>query len=76
LNLPDFVQDRIKKIVERTKISVDEVKKDYMEIFNDDFTQNDPQFVTDLQRHSFTIMVLIARTRIRRPQGEPLQMLT
>ena len=62
--LPDFVEERIDKLSDETKVNTDTLHREYNEIFSDPFIQNDPQFVTDSQRHSFTLQVLIARTRL------------
>lgn len=63
--LPKFIEKRINKLSDETKVSVDTLRAEHVKIFSDPFIKNDLQFVTDLQRHSFTIMVLIARTRAR-----------
>jgi hypothetical protein len=70
MSFPDFVQDRIDKIRERTKISVEEIQKDYGEIFNDDFIQKDPQFASDEERHRYAVMVLWTRYVARPPVKE------
>jgi hypothetical protein len=63
--LPKFIEERINKLSDETKVNADTLRAEHVKIFSDPFIQNDPKFVTDLQRHSFTIMVLIARTRAR-----------
>jgi len=67
--LPDFVEKYINKLSTETKVSADILRLEYVEIFSDPFIQNDPQFVTDTQRHSFTIKVLITRTRTENQQS-------
>lgn len=69
-SLPDFVKERILKIEERTKIGVEEIQKDYEEIFNDAFIQEDPQFQTDEERHTYAVMILWTRYVARPPVKE------
>lgn len=62
-SLPDFIEERIDKLSDETKVNTDTLRAEYIEIFADPFIQNDPQFVTDSKRHSFALKVLISRTR-------------
>lgn len=61
--LPDFVEKHINKLSDETKVNTDTLRAEYIEILSDPFIQNDSQFVTDSQRHGFTLKVLIAHTR-------------
>jgi len=70
MSLPDFVEERISKIQERTQISADEIRRDYNEIFQDPFIQDDPQFTSDEERHRYAVAVLWTRYISRPPVKE------
>ena len=65
--LPDFVNEGIEKICQTTETSKDEVRRDYLDLFNDPFIQNDEQFTTDKERHTYSIAVLHSRYIARPP---------
>jgi len=70
--IPDFVQERIKQIKERTGINIDEITGSYLEIFNDDFVQKDEQFQTDEERHGYANAVLWSMYVARQPVKEQI----
>jgi len=59
--LPDFVKERINQIIRRTGKDAVEIRRDYDDIFNEDFIQLDEQFRTDEDRHRYCIMILWVR---------------
>lgn len=65
--LPDFVNEGIAKICRMTETDKEEVRRDYLELFNDPFIQNDEQFTTDEERHTYSIAVLHSRYIARPP---------
>lgn len=70
--LPDFVEEGLKKICRISKVPMEKVRGDYLEIFNDAFIQNDEQFTTDEERHTYSIAVLHSRFIARpRPHATP-----
>jgi len=68
--LPDFVEEGIKKICKRTEIPDEEVRRDYLALYNDDFVQKDEQFSTDKERHTYSLAVLHMRFISRPPAKE------
>ena len=70
IQIPDFVQDRISQIKERTGISIDEITGSYLELFNDDFVQKDVQFQNDDERHRYANAVLWSMYVARQPVKE------
>jgi len=70
MSYPDFVLDRFKRISQRTEIPLDEIRRDYDEIFNDPFIQKDEQFKTDEERHRYAVAVLWTRYVARPPVQE------
>lgn len=68
--LPDFVEEGIAKISKRTEISEDEVRREYLELYNDDFVQLDEQFGSDQERHTYSLAVLWMRFISRPPTRE------
>jgi len=70
MSFPSFVDEKIQEINKRTEISIDEIKRDYQEIFQDPFIQEDPQFKTDEERHRYAIAVLWTRYVSRPPVQE------
>lgn len=62
-NRPVFIEERIGKLGEETKVNTDTLREEYEEIVSDPFIQNDPQFTTNSQRYIFALKVLISRTR-------------
>jgi len=70
VSLPDNVTERIKLINSRTQINIDEIERDYNEIFNDPFIQEDTQFQSDEERHRYAVMVLWTRYVARPPVQE------
>ena len=70
IRLPDFVERRIQEINQKTGISINELKKEYLEIFNDPFVQDDEQLTTDEERHKYCVAVLKGRYLARRPVKE------
>lgn len=68
--LPEYVQDRIHRINQKTGIDLDEILRSYYEIFNSDFVQKDPQFKTDDERHRYSVAVLWSMYIARRPARE------
>lgn len=70
MSLPSFVEDKILDINKRTEISIDEIRRDFKEIFNDPFIQDDPQFTSDEERHRYAIAVLWTRYVSRPPVKE------
>jgi hypothetical protein len=70
MNLPESVMKRIDEISQRTGISQEEINREYEELFNDPFIQQDPQFSTDEERHRYAIAVLWTRYVSRPPVRE------
>jgi len=70
MELPPFVEEKIQQIHQRTEISIDEIKRDYEEIFQDPFIQEDPQFHDDNERHRYAVAVLWTRYVSRPPVRE------
>ena len=70
VKIPDFDRDRIEQINERTGISVDEVTGSYLELFNDPFVAEDPQFQNDDERHRYANAVLWSMYVARQPVKE------
>lgn len=68
--IPDFVQDRIKQINERTGINIDEITRSYLDLFNDDFVKKDEQFANDDERHRYANAVLWSMYVARQPVKE------
>ena len=68
--LPDFVEEGIKKICKRAEIPDEEVRRDYLALYNDDFVQKDEQFSTDEERHTYSLAVLHMRFISRPPAKE------
>jgi len=67
IKLPEFVVERIVAISKRTEISVEDVTKEYIELFNDPFIQEDKQFQTDKERHIYANAVIWTRFVNRPP---------
>lgn len=67
LTLPDFVEEGIKKICRISEAPIEEVRRDFMELYNDDFVQKDPQFESDDDRQRYSIGVLHSRYVARPP---------
>jgi len=70
IELPTYVLEKISEISQKTGISVDELKKEYLEIYNDPFVQDDEQFESDKERHRYCVAVLKGRYLARRPVKE------
>lgn len=70
MSLPTFVDEKIRAIYRRTEISREEITRDYTEIFEDPFIQEDPQFTTDEERHRYAVAVLWTRYVSRPPVKE------
>jgi len=68
--LPSFVLEKIRTICERSEFSEEEIKKDYLEIFQNPFIQQDPQFTSDEERHRYASAVLWTRYVSRPPVAE------
>ena len=68
-NLPDFVLEKLKEIVQRIGISPINLISEYLEAFNDPVVSKDPQFSSgkERQRHQYTIAVVWARYVYRPP---------
>lgn len=64
---PKFVEEKIEKISRRTEVDKADLDKEYEELFNDAFVQEDPQFSNDEERHIFAIEVLWARYTTKAP---------
>lgn len=58
---PEFVDKKVEEISRRTEIDGAEIQKEYDELFNDPFIQEDSQFTTDEERHRYAIAVLWTR---------------
>jgi len=67
MEFPENVMKKITEISSRTSIEQDEIKREYEELFNDPFLQEDPQFKTDEERHRYAIAVLWTRYISRPP---------
>ena len=68
--LPEYVKQRFYQIQQRTGLAIDDILKEYEEIFFDEFVQTDPQFKTDNDRHLYSIRVLVGRLIFRPPVRE------
>lgn len=75
IELPDFVTKKIEEISSRTEISPQEITKDYLDLFQDPFIQEDQSFKTDHDRHSYASMVLWTRY-ISRPPVKDFEIIT
>lgn len=64
---PEAVTKRVEEISRRTEIDEAEILREYEELFNDPFIQEDPQFTTDEERHQYAIAVLWTRYISRPP---------
>ena len=70
MSLPDFVTQKIATIHQRTGISQDEITRDYLSLFEDDFIKSDSQFKNDEERHEYAVAVLWTRYVSRPPMKE------
>jgi len=66
-SLPPFVEEGLLKICKASEAPWEEVQKDFMELYNDDFIQNDPQFESDKDRYEYSVAVLHSRYVARPP---------
>jgi len=57
-NLPEFVINKIRELSAKTNESMEELVKQYWEIYNDPWIQSDDQFKTDEDRHAYAVRVL------------------
>ncbi|HDN17489.1 MAG TPA: hypothetical protein ENF41_00340 [Candidatus Bathyarchaeota archaeon] len=68
--LPEYVAEKLQEISHRFSVPFEEVQRQYMEIFNSDFVQTDPQFRSDDDRHAYSIRVLWVRYAAQPPTRE------
>ena len=66
-SLPSFVEEGLEKICRISEAPKQEVRRDYLALYNDPFIQNDDQFTTDEERHTYSIAVLHSRYIARPP---------
>lgn len=66
-SLPKFVEEGLLKICKISEAPYEEVHKAFVELYNDDFVQKDPQFQSDQDRHEYSIQVLHTRYVARPP---------
>lgn len=58
MEIPGEVMARMTTIQTSRKVPIEELKAAYIEIFNDDFIQGDPQFKTPEEKHRYAVMIL------------------
>lgn len=58
----------LEKLGKRNEISLENLKKEYLELFQSDFIQNDESFTDDIDRHRYTMGVLTSKHGLRASQ--------
>lgn len=67
LTLPEFVEEGLLKICKISEAPYEEVHKAFLELYQDDFVQKDPQFQSDKDRYQYSLQVLHTRYVARPP---------
>jgi len=70
IQLPDFVNEKINQVQQRTNISKEDITKDYLAIYTSDFIQKDDQFKSDEERHRYASSVMTTRYLVKPPVQE------
>lgn len=68
--IPGEAKQKLLELSQKFNIALEDLEKQYWEIYNDPFVQTDPQFKTDKDRHLYAVRVLWVRTAAQPPTKE------
>lgn len=66
-DIPEEYDKKLRKIATRRGMNIDDIRQDFLDFFNSDYVQNDPQFRNDEERYNYTSMAIQTQYQYRFP---------
>lgn len=68
--LPSAIKEELDRLAEKTGVGVEEIMREYNNLFFSEFVQNDPQFKSDTDRHHYVLQAVVVRLASQPPAKE------